>query len=182
MRLGLGDTMLKLDFDNPIYETVWIGDTAVDREATDVEQWLTTGEGYVLLPQQKPSIIRYRGLTDREFLNVQTDSQDYLGNMVTEIARYGVKSIEGQSLRKEKRGGIPCLTDDSLDALAAITEELPLGRHLNHLFRVTFELLEKRLGVELLSQIPEHDESEIGEVSLVSWLAALVAARSFRSN
>ena len=173
--------MLHHDFENDVQETVWIGDDAVDTSASDIRRWVTTGEGIVLIQGARPSTIKYRGITPRQYANIVTDSAGYMGNLIAEIARYGIVGIAGISIPWERRGGLRCLDDGTLDMLAALEAPVPITVAQRHLVSSIYHLV-SQYGVDVDEPaIESGDETEEGTVSALAWIAGLIAARSFRS-
>jgi hypothetical protein len=150
-----------------IYEAMWIGDPAVDRESTDIPHWIETGEGCVVRPRETPSIIKWRGLNARELRNVSATSYgQYLVNKPAELARYGIVSIKGEGLRYDRYGGVRGLSDETIDRLDNYVETLP--SHI--LYRKFYKLM----GYDV--ELPEREEP----VSLLDWVGCLIASKTFR--
>jgi len=151
------------------YETIWIGDDAVDAAASDADRWCETGDPVylVLRTDAEAATIAYRPLTDRE-VSVLPRSEDDLGVhplWFLEAARYGVISVRGVGLRRRRHSGVVGLSDDSLDALAAHRHPIPLA-----------------LALWSLHSTGERPASVPIECSLAEWIGVRVLAATFRGR
>lgn len=154
-----------------IAEDVWPGDTAVDLERSDVLEWARLGgsAGLVIKPGEKPTVIRWRSLSEQGLRHVLRA----LGspNMCDEAARWGITGIKGLELRWERPwGDIRGLSDESLRLLGSIRCELPTY----HLDR----LVSEATGLEF--DAPPADD--LVPTSLSRAVGAHILARSFRER
>lgn len=123
MALKIKRTPDHLEPDHRI-ETVWPGDEAVDAAGSDLVTWCRSGStdgrtGLSIRPGSSPSIITWRPLGPRELMLVSEASGSGSATAYPfEAARYGIVSVSGVDLRRERRGGLLGLSDASLDALA----------------------------------------------------------------
>lgn len=108
------------------FDLVWPGDDAVDLKSSDLISWMRHGgrNGLVMKETGEPAIITCRPLVERELALVLPLLHDGSPNACAEVFRYGVVSISGFPLRREKHDGVSGITDSCLDQLAE--EVLPL--------------------------------------------------------
>ena len=109
-----------------VIEDIWPGDTAVDLEQSDVEEWARTGgsAGLVLRDEEKPTVIRWRALSEQGLRHVLRAMGS--PNMCDEAARWGIIGAKGLKLRWERPlGDIRGLDDESLRTLGSIRMLLP---------------------------------------------------------
>lgn len=151
------------------YETVWIGDDAVDAAASDADRWCETGDAAFLVrrPDAEAATIVFRALTDRE-VSVLPRAEDDLGVhplWFLETARYGVVSVRGMGLRRRRHAGVVGLSDESLDALSEHRHPIPLA-----------------LALWSMHASGERPEAAPIECSLAEWLGVQILARTFRGR
>ena len=162
------------------YETIWLGDDAVDRDASAgaVPHWAETGEtdGLTMRSGIEPSPIVYRALTTRELsqLPLLDGSGGAIVSLCYEATRYGLLSIRGLRLRFAKHHGIRGLADASLDRLAEYHEEIPIMLlHARWLSCRGYELEPDPSG-------PADDAPMMTD--LAQWIGGLVLAATFRAG
>ncbi len=119
-------------------EAVWPGDDAVDTAESDTRTWAVYGgrRGLVFADNKEPAIITFRPLVERELAKVVPLLRAGDPNTCAEAFRYGVVSITGVPLSRERERGVNGLTDAALDMLAQHTLRLPFiaaYKHANQL-------------------------------------------------
>jgi len=169
-----------VDLEPRRYETIWIGDDAVDRDASAgaLQRWTETGEtdGLTMRSGIEPSPITYRALTTREVsqLPLLDGSGGAIVSLCYEAARYGLLAIRGLRLRYARHHGIRGLADASLDLLAEYHAEIPIMLlHARWLRGRGFELEPDPSG-------PADDAAMTTD--LAQWIGGLVLAATFRSG
>lgn len=164
----LGEQLQELRIAPTVEETVWAGDPAV-AAVTDMAAYVATAsaEALELRGGQKASTIKYRGLTDREIMRVHAAAADGGDAQFAEAARYGVVSIAGVHLGRQRFGGVLGLDDATLDALYADRFDLPVTALMN--------VHARALG------IPEAAEKadDVGPLSLALFLGVHVWRLTF---
>jgi hypothetical protein len=116
---------------------VWIGDDAVDADATDVPNWIKTGNGEVLKEGASPTVFQTRALSPtmlelvlnharlrpkdepgpRTVLSIELLERNWPAAERAAVA-YGVVSIEnGPEVKRVQDAGGLRLSDATLDAL-----------------------------------------------------------------
>jgi len=158
-------------------ETLWWGDEAVDREASDLDGWCRTADGSLLItkPGEKASKIVYRALTEREEsalpISLEGDPRGITARCY-EAARYGLVKISGESLlRRRNEHGLLGLSDATMDDVSEFRAELPLSR--------AFESWSDALGLE---NVKREEQAVVMETSLLVWLGIHVIAATFRAR
>jgi hypothetical protein len=162
-----------LELEPVTHETIWIADSAVIADQSDILSWSETGDISALRldPKEKPAKIRFRGLTPRELRRVQTASREAGDVFFFECARYGTLSVDGMNLTRNRIGGTLGLSDDALDSLVSITAPLALLRALNKANAgLNIPLIEGK-GLDTLAPC-----------SLAEWLGIMVASLTFSSR
>jgi hypothetical protein len=165
----LDEQALELEFESGDHEVAWIGDPAVDLDRVDaavVEAWRADGEARHLpvRPKEKLSRIKWRPLDRRERDEAvaisgyrvredgEIDAHGYLALMV-EMTRFGLVSVEGLRLGRDRYHGVRGLDDATMRRLAAV-----------------------RIGPQPEgSPIPEH-------LGLLPWLGGRIAEATFREG
>jgi hypothetical protein len=155
--------------ENDVLTTWWLGDTAVDADASDVDLWCFSGDKKYLeaKPGEAPAEIKFRGLTSRELRMLPKPPQ---GEMVhplyfVQAARFGVLSVGGIPVRRIDVGGVMALSDETIDQLDSITAEIPLAQ---------------AMGAISQEQPTGEESATCVDVSLAEWLGIHVVARTFR--
>lgn len=153
-----------------IQDFIFISDSLVDRAKTDIEKWFNSGDVVIRQPLEgeKISYIHCRPLTSRIFtkcigfvpkflskennINIDWDTAAANLDLMTQVARHCIVSIDGISDLEHEFAGEKILTMASIDALAEIFKEiiqlkgqnmqvsLPMwigGLLLNNFFRAT---------------------------------------------
>lgn len=117
-------------------ESYWIGDEAVDKAATDIDQYIQNGTGVILKTGQKASKILIKELTQEDVLLIydllNMNKKDIISNtfdatLIYYIARLVLKSIEGVSLDHVRIGGKQFITEEDTEALTLFAEQIPTG-------------------------------------------------------
>lgn len=154
-------------------DTYWPGDSAIDREASDLDGWCRTADASLLVvrPGETPSKVSFRGLTERELSQIPVfdlDGETFAARCY-EACRYGLVSVQGEPLHRLRIKGIPGLDDATLDDLCRFTEVLPFDQVMVAYYGA--------LGVTL----PELKRQLI-DTSLPIWVGAHVLAATFRAR
>jgi hypothetical protein len=130
----LGETFKELSIAPEVHETAWAGDPAV-ASVSDMARYVAEADADALelKPGKRASVIRFRGMTEREVYRVQRASREDGGGdtQFVEACRYGLVSIEEVSLPRAKVGGLLGLTDAALDTLFTATADLPITALMN---------------------------------------------------
>jgi len=161
--------------DPEVHETAWVGDDAIDREASDVNGWCETADHTRLkaLPGKGDdlSIIRYRGLTDREVALLPRGEE--AGSVhplwFVEAARYGIVSIKGVPLHRRRVGGVSGLSDATMDELMEMRDSLPV-------------VLASRVLLDDPSEVEAPEAPENVETALPDWLGVHILGLTFRNR
>ena len=160
--------------DPEVHETAWVGDDAIDREASDVNGWCETAEVERL--KCKPgkddlSIIRYRGLTDREVALLPRSDEDGEVHPLwfVEATRYGVVSVKGLPLRRRRVGGVSGLDDATMDDLMKERDKLPV-------------ILAMRVLADEPDSMERPKEPKSVNTALPDWLGIHILGLTFRNR
>lgn len=153
-------------------ETYWIGDPAIDRDASDVASWTATADPAALVvhPGQAPSKITWRPLTETEVLELTSDPGHALTRLL-DAFRLGLVSIEGVSLERRVIRGRGWIDQRDVDGLMALEAPIP-------------NYLAMRAWVSVDPAFPGVEWRLDGEVRtpLPIWLGAMILAGTFRGR
>lgn len=154
-----------------VRETYWIGDTAIDREQSSVEEWAATGEvaGLVVRPGQAPATIRWRPLTESEVIYLEADRAHSMDRLI-DAFRLGLVAIDGVELPRIMDHRRSVLRPSMVDQLMAVTARFDWS-----------QALAAWLEADPLFGTPWRSSGE-SEVSLPLWLGALILAATFRGR
>ena len=149
--------------------TFWLGDPAIDVEASDVARYAATGEAGALVvrPGQTPAKIVWRPLDEWELGSIPDAAT--LTMRCVEAASMGLVSVEGYRLsRLHERGSVSGrIPMSQLRALRGERATFAVGITCDELFQAQ--------GADPNPRLRE----EVGEVSLPEWFGLLILARSF---
>jgi len=151
-------------------ETHWIGDPAIDRDASpDVGKWAATGDVEALAVRDgaEAAVIKWRPLEELELnaLPVIEDSGDIVLQFVA-AAQYGLQEIEGVKLKRSVRKGLPLIQMGQMKAMAQQWRApIPFWR--------TLDEWSKAGGNSGFKEAPDE------VVSFPVWIGAVILARSF---
>lgn len=153
--------------------TYWLGDSAIDRTASNIAIWAETAsaDALVIKPKEEPSLIKFRPLCEME-VNLLPDFETprQLSNRFFEAARFGIVELEGVTLRKGSRKGRPLIGQAQADAInAAFRVKMPFWRALN-------QWVDVWIGNDEAKQGEGNDEEDVG---LLVWLGCQILVRSF---
>lgn len=154
------------------HEVVWPGDSAVDLEASDLEQWAKSlGEsGLVIKPGESPDKIIVRPLSTRELNRVIVigDVEQY-----AQAARYGVVRIPGIRLLRSLSDGLGGMDEAVLDSL--MVDELKAS--------IPWLLLCDQVSLASTGEIVEGEErARLIRTELGYALGAIILALTFRGR
>lgn len=152
--------------------TFWLGDPAVDQDASDVARYAETGEADALVvrPGQTPTAIRWRPLDEWELTTLPDVATTSLELVCVDAAAMGLVSIEGYKLhRLFPRGSVAgVIPMDELRALRGLRTTFQVGLTFDRYYA-------RRYGRESNPTMRE----QVGEISLPVWFGALILAHSF---
>jgi len=165
----INEEEFELELEAKVHETVWIRDPAFDIDSTDIHRWYETGEGYVIKPKEKASMIQWRTLEPLEKRQAMINAWD-IGKgiardggsvphhaLAKECARFGIISFDGLRLDRTRFNGVLGLSDHSLAKLTAKLFQVENG---------------KELGGDAL---PER-------FWMLDWLGGLISVDTFRNG
>jgi hypothetical protein len=163
------------DLEPTTYETLWWGDDAVDREASEpqIVEWCTTGEADKLTMRAgvEPSPITYRALTVRELAQIPIldGSSGTMASRCYEASRYGLVSIKGLKLHHSRHNGVRGLAESALDLLTGFQAHIPI-----------MSCHQEWLTIEGYEFQADHPDQRL-LTDLAQWVGGLILARTFRA-
>jgi len=166
------------DLDATDLETLWWGDDAIDRDASEpmLADWCRTGDTgkLTMRPGVEPSPVKYRALTVRELSQIPTldGSGGAMVSRCYEAARYGLVSIEGLKLQRARMHGVRGLSDAALDRLTQYRATIPV-------MALHSEWLAAE-GIPL--ELTDKDKAATFAADVAQWVGGLILAATFRAG
>ena len=162
------------------YETHWLGDDSIDRDASDIRKWCETADGDALVVRdgaERPDVIRWRALTDQEWDQLPvpegTGYEAYYQVLAAQTYmafRMGLIAFGNWPIMREEKHGVRRLTEECLYEFCEDIEDqqAPLG--------LTQRALLKAKGIEIDET---KDPGEMQATSFVHWLGSHILRASF---
>lgn len=164
-------------------DCVWPGDSAVDVQKSDIEQWCRTcgQDGLQLIADEVPDVIRISALSDQAYGRVEDAMVKGFADGLYAAFRYGVVSIKSGEKQnklgtKIRDNGLLGLADSAMRALGEMRMELPVEY-------ADVEMLRAQHGDERAQEYQDDRGDgmrELSDVSLVRMLGRHVLALTFR--
>lgn len=152
---------------------VWAGDSAVDREHSDIVRWLGSGDGLVLREGETATVFRtealrpttlqivyahgrmgMRSLAGPEAVDQLPVAMRNMPAVYRAAVAYGVVSIEGAEYRRVVDAGGLRLADETLDALDHFATQIGDGK-------AVLRLVEHLGGLILFDSQPTEQEKKV---------------------
>lgn len=152
--------------------TYWIGDPAIDRQASDVARWCIEGdaESLVVRAGQTPSAIVWRPIDEWERGLIPSIASGGLRLHLVTAARIGLLSIDGYELRRPRERG-------HVDGIVPMDQALAL-RELRAEFGYGL-VVDAALVAEFEREPDLATRTQEGEITFPEWLGAVILAHSF---
>jgi hypothetical protein len=152
--------------------TYWVGDPAIDQDASDVVRWAETADpdALVIRPGATPTAIRWRALTGLE-LTAVIEGLPAIMQTPRRAFRIGLVSVDGYPLSRVTESDVRQISYSNLQDLTELKARFQVRSALN-----------RWLELDPLAGRTFQPPFEPEDVFLPFWLGSVILASTFRGG